>query len=95
MFKRRLIIILRTRIDSFSYPRGRFNPEIKQWVKDAGYKLAVITNPSERIPRDDVFAIKRIRIFSSAANPFVFWVQTCGYYNLLRENFNLKIYGEK
>jgi peptidoglycan/xylan/chitin deacetylase (PgdA/CDA1 family) len=74
------------KIDVFSYPAGRFNEKIRQVVIDAGYKFAVATNPGKKIPDDDIFAVKRLRISRNCENLFVFWVETSGYYNLMREN---------
>ncbi len=74
------------KISVFSYPEGRFNDRIKQLVKACGYKLAVATNPGKKYPNDDVFALKRLRISENASNLFIFWVETSGYYNFIREN---------
>lgn len=73
-------------IGAFSYPGGQFTPEIRQWVVDAGYRLAAVTNPGKKIPNDDIFAIKRLRISSNANNLFIFWVESSGYYNFIREH---------
>lgn len=71
----------------FSYPGGRFNDKIKQLVKDAGYKSAVATNPGRKFANDDVFALKRLRISENTANNlFIFWIETSGYYNFIREH---------
>ncbi|MFA5062708.1 MAG: polysaccharide deacetylase family protein [Candidatus Omnitrophota bacterium] len=73
-------------IKSFSYPAGRFNERIRRVVVETGYKFAVATNPGMKIPDDDIFALKRLRISRNCANMFVFWVETSGYYNFIREN---------
>jgi peptidoglycan/xylan/chitin deacetylase (PgdA/CDA1 family) len=73
------------RVDVFSYPEGRFNVKIRQLVMDAGYKAAVATHPGKRYPSNDVFALKRLRISENAANMFIFWVETSGYYTFMRE----------
>lgn len=72
-------------VNTFSYPEGRFNDKIKKLVMDAGYKLAVATNPGKKFRDDDIFVLKRLRISENAGNLFVFWVETSGYYNFLRE----------
>ncbi|OGX18825.1 MAG: hypothetical protein A3K83_01505 [Omnitrophica WOR_2 bacterium RBG_13_44_8b] len=72
-------------VTAFSYPEGLFNGRIKQLVMDAGYKLAVVTNPGRRFPNNDVFLLKRQRISSKSYNLFVFWLQSSGYYNLIKE----------
>ncbi|MBU1998869.1 MAG: polysaccharide deacetylase family protein [Candidatus Omnitrophica bacterium] len=73
------------RVDSFCYPSGRFNAKSRKAVIDAGYELAVATNPGKGSPNDDIFALKRLRISSNADNLFIFWVESSGYYNLIRE----------
>lgn len=72
-------------VNIFSYPEGRFNDRIRQLVIDAGYKVAVTGNAGRKYPDSDVFALKRLRISSNAANLFVFWVESSGFYNLIRE----------
>ena len=71
---------------AFSYPQGRFTPLIKEWVKEAGYQVAVVTNPGKKLPNDDVLALKRLRISSTSDNLFVFWIESSGYYNFIREH---------
>ncbi|MFH1457588.1 MAG: polysaccharide deacetylase family protein [Candidatus Omnitrophota bacterium] len=73
-------------IYAFSYPEGRFTPQIKQWVREAGYKFAVVTNPGKKFPNDDVLALKRLRISDTSDSLFVFWVESSGYYNFIREH---------
>lgn len=72
-------------VNLFSYPEGYFNAKIRQAVIAAGYSAAVATNPGKRYPSDDVFALKRLRISQNAANPLVFWIETCGYYTFIKE----------
>lgn len=70
----------------FSYPEGRFNDEIKELVKDAGYKAAVVTSPGKKFAGDDIFALKRLRISATSDNLFVFWIETSGYYTFIKEH---------
>ncbi len=72
-------------VNAFCYPAGRFNEKIKQVVIDAGYQVAVATNPGKKSSDDDIFAFKRLRISRNCDNLFVFWVETSGYYNFMRE----------
>jgi peptidoglycan/xylan/chitin deacetylase (PgdA/CDA1 family) len=72
-------------VNIFSYPEGKFNSKIRQLVIDAGYKIAVAANPGKKFPSDDIFALKRLRISSSSDNLFVFWIETSGFYNFIRE----------
>jgi len=73
-------------VSLFSYPEGRFNAKIRRWVIEAGYLAAVSTKPGRNYPSDDVFALKRLRISENAANLFVFWFETTGYYTAILEN---------
>lgn len=73
-------------VNTFSYPEGRFNQLIRQLVIDAGYKVAVATNPGKEFPNDDIFALKRLRISGNASNLFIFWGEASGFYNYIREH---------
>lgn len=73
-------------VRAFSYPSARFNELIRQLVIEAGYKVAVVTNPGKKFPNDDLFALKRLRISSTANKLFIFWIETSGYYNFIREH---------
>lgn len=77
---------LNKEITIFSYPNGGFNDRVRQLVIDAGYKLAVATNPGKKFANDDIFALKRLRISATSDNLFIFWVETSGYYNFMREH---------
>lgn len=70
----------------FSYPEGRFNDKIKELVKDAGYKAAVVTSPGKKFAGDDIFVLKRLRISATSDNLFVFWIETSGYYTFIKEH---------
>ncbi len=70
----------------FCYPSGRFNARVIQEVKDSGYQAAVVTNPGKKFPNNDLLALKRLRISENSRNMFVFWFETTGYYNFIREN---------
>ena len=70
----------------FSYPLGGFNDKIRKMVIDSGYSYAVAANPGRRFSDNDVFALKRLRISRNAGNLFIFWVETSGYYNMIRES---------
>ena len=84
--KRLLEQALGVPVEIFSYPGGMFNARIRQMVIDAGYKLAVATNPGKDYPRDDIFAIKRLRISENSGNLFVFGVETSGFYTFMKEH---------
>jgi len=78
------------KVNAFSYPEGMFNKTIKQLVMDAGYKLAVATNTGKKFSSDDIFALKRLRISANSNNLFIFWIETSGYYNFMREHRHKK-----
>jgi peptidoglycan/xylan/chitin deacetylase (PgdA/CDA1 family) len=73
-------------VNVFCYPAGGFNSSVRQAVIDAGYSVALATNPGRDFADDDLFAFKRLRISENAANLFVFWVESSGYYNMMRES---------
>jgi len=77
---------LKVKVGAFSYPEGRFNAKIRQMVIDAGYSVAVTTNPGRGYPNDDIFALKRIRISETSRNTLVFWLQTSGLYTFIKEH---------
>jgi len=72
-------------VNAFSYPAGGFNSHVRQLVVEAGYKLAVASNPGKKFSNKDIFVLKRLRISSNAGNLLVFWIETSGYYNFIRE----------
>jgi peptidoglycan/xylan/chitin deacetylase (PgdA/CDA1 family) len=84
--KNELEKVLGAPVDTFCYPMGRFDPRVESMVKDSGYKMGVVTNPGRKFSSQDIFAIKRLRISENARNMFIFWFETSGYYNLIREN---------
>jgi len=73
-------------VNTFSYPMGRFSERARNLVIACGYKVGVVTNPGKKYPNDDVFALKRLRISENAKNLFVFWIESSGYYNFIREH---------
>lgn len=82
MFEDRLGVAVNT----FCYVGGMFTPHIKDLVKEAGYKYAVITALGKELPNEDIYAIRRIRISQNSANLFSFWIKIGGYYNSFRSN---------
>lgn len=73
-------------VTMFCYPIGRFNDKVRRLIIDAGYKLSVVTNPGGKYPNDDIFVLKRLKISENARNLFIFWVETSGFYNFMREH---------
>lgn len=73
-------------VNTFSYPLGGFNKEVREKVIKAGYKIAVATNPGKKYPKHDLFAMKRLRISSTSDNLFVFWFEITGFYTWIKEH---------
>ena len=84
--KKALEEITGQRVNFFCYPGGWFTRDVRQLVIDAGYKGAVATNPGRRYPKNDVYALKRLRISKQCNNLFVFWFETSGYYTWIKEH---------
>ena len=72
--------------DFFAYPSGGFNKEIRQVVIDAGYKGSCATNPGKNYPKNDIYALKRIRVSRTSDNLFVFWIESSGFYTWIKEH---------
>jgi peptidoglycan/xylan/chitin deacetylase (PgdA/CDA1 family) len=72
-------------VQLFSYPEGKFDAKIRNWVIEAGYTCAVATKPGKDYPSNDPFALKRLRISENASNLLVFWFESTGYYTALKE----------
>ncbi len=70
----------------FSYPLGAFNKDVREKVAQAGYKIAVATNPGKKYPKHDIFAMKRLRISNTSDNLFVFWFEITGFYTWIKEH---------
>jgi peptidoglycan/xylan/chitin deacetylase (PgdA/CDA1 family) len=73
------------KVNTFSYPEGRFDPRIRQLVIDAGYTVAVATNPGRDSADRDLFALKRLRISENCANMLSFAGVTSGFYTFMKE----------
>jgi len=74
-----------TGADFLAYCSGGFDKEIRQMVIDAGYEGACATNPGKTYPKDDIYALKRIRVSRTSDNLFVFWIETSGFYTWIKE----------
>jgi len=77
---------LNKEVNAFSYPLGGFNKDVREKVIEAGYKIAVATNPGKKYPKHDLFAMKRLRISSTSDNLFVFWFEITGFYTWIKEH---------
>lgn len=73
-------------IDYFAYPSGGFTEEVKQIVKEAGYKAAVTTNRGKYRFNTDLYELKRIHMSNTddAYSGLILWFKLSGYYNLFR-----------
>jgi len=76
---------LGSQIDLFSYPAGRFNPHVRDLVRQAGYTFAVATGLGKSFSNQDLYLIKRVRV-GERDSLFDFWVKVSGYYNSFRSH---------
>jgi len=74
-----------TGADFLAYCSGGFNKDVRQMVIDTGYEGACATNPGRTYPKNDIYALKRIRISRTSDNLFVFWIETSGFYTWIKE----------
>jgi len=72
-------------IEVLSYPLGGFDEAVKEQAKNAGYIGAVTTNPGRKYPKNDIYALKRVRISMTSNNLLTFWIETSGYYTFIKE----------
>lgn len=63
----------------FCYPFGLYTPELKAYLKEAGYQGALSTTVDGHSPYDDLFALRRLRISFSSQRSFVFRFMLSGY----------------
>ncbi len=71
-------------IKYFCYPSGGFSEEIKNLLKQAGYKGACTTNRGFDRYNKDIYELKRIRMKDNNNTNFDMWAKLSGYYNLFR-----------
>ncbi|MGB8658523.1 MAG: polysaccharide deacetylase family protein [Candidatus Zixiibacteriota bacterium] len=55
--------IIQDKVTSFAYPYGELNDQVKELVKNAGYRFAVATDSGPPFIDDDLFRIRRIQVF--------------------------------
>ena len=84
--KKRLEEIIGKEVKLFCYPGGGFREMTKQLVMAAGYKGAVSSNPGRHYPKNDTYALKRLRISPTSKDLRVFWFETLGYYTWIKEH---------
>ena len=66
--KQRLEQMLNNKVTAFCYPYGDFNDEIKEAVREAGYKLAVTVHTDISSKKDDLYQLPRINVYGSMTN---------------------------
>ncbi|HQP10733.1 MAG TPA: polysaccharide deacetylase family protein [Candidatus Omnitrophota bacterium] len=72
-------------VDYFAYPISGFSDEIKEMVKEAGYKAACATNRGHDRFNKDLFELKRVRFSDKDIRKDYLWIKLSGYYNLFRK----------
>jgi len=70
----------------FAYPVGGFSEEIKDIVKQAGYKAAVATNRGYDRFNKDVYELNRVRFSDKDDRIDYMFIKLSGYYNLFRKS---------
>lgn len=75
---------LQDKIYFYAYPVGGFTGEIKEILKQSGYRAAVTTNRGSSPQEQDLFEIRRIRFGDRDISGMVLWAKLSGYYNLFR-----------
>jgi len=78
--------MLQDRVDLFCYPMGGYDAKVQRAVQQAGYTVAVATNPGRARSPDDLYALKRLRISNSSDNLAVFWFEISGFYTWVKEH---------
>jgi len=69
----------------FSYPIGVFTQQIKDLVKEAGYKAAVTTNRGKDYSNTrDLYELHRVSVRNGDLS-WSFWGKLSGYYNFFRK----------
>lgn len=84
--KKTLEETLKKRVDFFSYPFGGINTKARGLAVLAGYKACVGTNFPKDYPRNDLYALKRVRISENSKNLFIFWIESSGFYTYIKEH---------
>lgn len=84
--KEELENIIKKPVEAFAYPVGGYNEAVLRCIKKAGFKVALTTLPLKKNrDRFDLFTLKRIKMTEKARKPFVFFIETSGYYIRMKE----------
>lgn len=84
--KKELENILKKPVETFAYPIGGYNEDVVECVKNAGFRIAVTTLSLKKNPKSfNIHALKRVKMTERSKNPFVFFVETSGYYIRMKE----------
>lgn len=72
-------------VEFLSYPIGGYTAKAQEVAKEAGYRAACTTNRGVSYALSDRFAIRRVKITDSDANPLIFRAKLSGYYDMFRK----------
>ena len=61
---------LNSEVIAFAYPGGKISSQVKELVKESGYKVACTQNPGINSTDEDIFALKRINIWDGTVEGF-------------------------
>jgi peptidoglycan/xylan/chitin deacetylase (PgdA/CDA1 family) len=53
-------------VRDFAYPGGRITPDVKRWVREAGYRCGLTTEPGVNGDGDEPFALRRIDMWNGS-----------------------------
>ncbi|MBF0123123.1 MAG: polysaccharide deacetylase family protein [Candidatus Omnitrophica bacterium] len=73
------------KVNYLVYPIGGFSEQVKNIVRDAGYKAAFATNRGYNRFNRDLFELKRVR-FKDSDSDVVLRTKLSGFYNLIRKS---------
>ena len=83
--KKALERLLHRSVKAFCYHIGCFTPHIEGLVRKAGYSVGLTIFPRQGFACDDIYALKRIKVTDNSTNPFVFFIETSGYFLRIKE----------
>jgi len=92
--KKSLELFLNAPVQSFAYPFGLVNDQVKELVRDSGYSFACAAYSGPPIFTDDLFEIRRIKVSNTSARLF-FWLQLQQiyiYYRWLRWSIRRRLF---
>jgi peptidoglycan/xylan/chitin deacetylase (PgdA/CDA1 family) len=88
--RKRLEEILGHPVTLFSYPAGGFTERARGLVEKEGYEIALTTNRGKQ--KNDLFALRRVKVSESGGSLFNFWIKTSGLYHVGKRTIDVPEY---